>query len=141
MSPSPAVTIEELEAILAREAFVQNYDFMVDSIAFGECTLKVPFRKEIERPGGVVCGPIFMAVADAAVWFAIKTMFGIDDASVTSELNTAFLKAAREEPVICTGKILKPGERLIYGTAECRNPKGEILTHHTVTYMRLKPRT
>ena len=32
--------------------------------------------------------------------------------------------------------IVRLGQRLIYGTAECRNREGALLTHHTRTFIR-----
>lgn len=102
----------------------------------GECTLLVPFRKDFERPGGVVAGPVFMAAADVAMWLAIITKLGAADGSVTAEMKTNFLNGAREEGFLCHAKILKLGRRLVYGVAECTNREGKLLTHHTITYIR-----
>jgi len=102
----------------------------------GECTLLVPFQKSFERPGGVVNGPVFMAAADIAMWFAILTKLGPGDGSVTAEMKTNFLNGAREEDVLCRAQILKLGRRLIYGVADCTNRQGKLLTHHTLTYIR-----
>ena len=91
----------------------------------------------LERPGGTVNGPVFMAAADCAMWLAIKRHIGIEQDAVTSELNTAFLNAARRQTVYCTARVLKLGKRSIYGTAECHDGKGRLFTHHTITYARL----
>lgn len=88
------------------------------------------------RPGGRVSGPVFIAAADAAVWFALMTHLGSQDQAVTSEMTTSFLQAARQEPFLCTARILKWGRRLIYGVAECTSHDERLLTHHTVTYIR-----
>ena len=53
-----AVTDSELRQILSRASFLDQYGFELDSFADSECTLLVPFRKQFERPGGVVSGPI-----------------------------------------------------------------------------------
>ena len=76
-----------------------------------------------------------MAVADVAFWLAIKTFAGIEDGSVTSQLNTAFLSAARREPFFCRATVLRRGRRMLYGVAEC-TVGDRILTHHTLSYMR-----
>jgi acyl-coenzyme A thioesterase PaaI-like protein len=71
------------------------------------------------------------------MWLAIKRHIGLEHDAVTSELNTAFLNAARRQTVYCTARVLKTGKRIIYGTAECHDGKGRLFTHHTVTYSRL----
>ena len=50
-----------------------------------------------------MAGPVLMAAADVAMWLAILTKLGIDDAAVTSHMT----------------KILKLGRRMIYGEARC----------------------
>ena len=126
-----------LQKLLARSRFVRTYGLKLVSLTDSECTIAMPFRRALERPGGTVNGPAFMAAADCAMWLAIKRHIGIEQDAVTSELNTAFLNAARRETVYCTARILKLGKRSIYGTAECHDRAGKLFTHHTVTYTRL----
>jgi uncharacterized protein (TIGR00369 family) len=126
----------ELERLLAEVAFTRNFGFVLDEIGDGECGISVPFQEAFERPGGIVSGQVFMAASDVAMWLAIKTKLGLADSSVTAEMKTNFLGAAREEGFRCTAKVLKLGRRLIYGTAECVNHNNRLLTHSTVTYIR-----
>jgi uncharacterized protein (TIGR00369 family) len=130
------VTVEQLEAVLAEAPFAGAYGFKVLSIGDGECTVGAPFQTAFERPGGIVSGQVYMTAADVAFWFAIKTRLGLDDGSVSCEINTAFLSAARDEDIICEAQILKLGRRLVYGTARCFAAGGRLLTHHTLTYAR-----
>jgi acyl-coenzyme A thioesterase PaaI-like protein len=130
------VSAEALQALLSEAGFNRSHRLRVESVADGECTLLVEFSPDLERPGGVVAGASFMAAADAAMWLAILTRLGPGDGSVTSELTTAFLAAARQEDFRCTARVLKWGRRLIYGVAECVGASGRLLTHHTVTYAR-----
>jgi uncharacterized protein (TIGR00369 family) len=126
-----------LQKLLRRSRFVGGYGLKLVSVSDAECTIAMPFRKAFERPGGTVNGPAFMAAADCAMWLAIKRHIGIAHDAVTSELNTAFLNAARRETVYCTARVLKLGKRIIYGTAECHDRRGKLFTHHSVTYARI----
>ena len=130
------ITRDELQALASAAVFARDYDFRVTAFADGECTVDVPFQPGLERPGGVIGGPAFMAAADVAMWLAILTRLGAGDGSVTASLTTAFLGAARKEGFTCTARVLKLGRRLIHGVAECMTTDGRLLTHHTVTYMR-----
>jgi acyl-coenzyme A thioesterase PaaI-like protein len=49
-------------------------------------------------------------------------------------MTTAFLRSARETDIHCTARILKLGKRTSYGTAECRDAGGDLLTHHAISY-------
>jgi len=133
---APAVTEPELQQLLQGVAFTRSYGFRVQSLAEGECTLAVPFQELFERPGGIVGGQVFMAVADVAMWLAIKTRLGLADGSVTADMKTNFLNGARRGGFHCRARVLKLGRRLIYGVAECVDDNGRLLTHNTVTYIR-----
>ena len=135
-----AVTVEQLNELLQKDSLIRGFGFQIYGLEKGSCTLHIPYQSEFERPGGTIFGPLYMAAADAAFWFAITTHIGLERMAVTSELNTAFLSAASKEDVRCQATILKMGSRRIYGTAQCSTVDGRLLTHHTLTYMESTPR-
>ncbi len=133
---SLAASEAQLQALMEQAVFARHYGFALHAIDDGVCTLHVPFHPALERPGGVIGGPAFMAAADVAMWLAILTRLGAADRSVTSAMNTTFLSAARREDFLCTARVVKLGRRLIHGTAECASLSGRVLTQHTITYVR-----
>jgi uncharacterized protein (TIGR00369 family) len=137
METKLAITEEELRQALSASAFARVYNFQLHSFGNGECTLLMPFQESNERPGGIVAGSVFMTAADVAMWLAIMTLLGKDAMTVTTELKTTFLKSAKQEDIKCNAKILKLGKSLIYGVAECNNMSGTLLTHHTITYIKI----
>ncbi len=135
MSTLP-VTVEELQSLLSHDtAFTKAYAFVVAAIAPGSCTLDVPHLPHFERPGGIVAGQVFMTAADVAMWLAIKTLRGLEDPSVTSHMQTQFLRSARGEGFSCQAVVLSLGKRTAYGTATCLSAGGDILAHHTLNYV------
>lgn len=131
-----ATTADELQRLLDAVPFTRRYGFRVAAIGDGTCTLDVPFHAEFERPGGIVAGEVFMTAADVAVWLAIMTRLGPRDGSVTLDLKTAFLSAVRREDFRCEARLLRLGRRVIYAVAECVTARGDVASHHTVTYAR-----
>ena len=125
-----------LQKLLDDAQFLRPYGFKVITANDEKCTLELPHKAELERPGGIINGPALMAAADCAMWLAIKARIGADGDALTSELNTAFLAPAKGEHVYCTARILKMGRRRIYGVAECHGKAGNLFTHHTLTYVR-----
>ena len=126
---------QALQQLLDASQFLRPYGFRVVSANKEKCTLELPHKPALERPGGIINGPALMAAADCAMWLAIKARIGVDNDALTSELNTAFLSPAKGEHVYCTARILKMGKRRIYGVAECHGKKGNLFSHHTVTYV------
>ena len=128
---------KQLQQLLDRSRFLRAYGFRVISVNKSLCTLELPHRPALERPGGIINGPALMAAADCAMWLAIKARLGVEGDALTSELNTAFLAPAKGGHVYCTAKILKFGNRRIYGVAECHDRGGKLYSHHTLTYARI----
>lgn len=137
MDAQLAVTEDDLRQVLAGSPFARIYDFRLDHIAVGECRLRLPFQESLERPGGIVSGSVLMTAADVAMWLAIMTRLGKDALTVTTELTTAFLSSAKREDLTCTAKVVRMGQRHIYGIAECCNDQGKLIAHHTINYIRI----
>jgi len=133
-----APSVAELNRVLADTPFLEPYGFRVESTGAGECTLIVPFRAALERPGGIVSGMTLMGAADVAMWLAIMTLRGVEEHWVTSDMKTAFLKSARNEDIACSARVLRAGRRTIYGTAECRSEAVGLIAHHVLTYARVE---
>ena len=132
-------TVAGLNAVLEQTAFLKPYGFRVTSCDAGVCTLHVPFDPLLERPGGIVSGMTLMGAADVAMWLAIMTLRGTVEHWVTTDMKTAFLRSARQEDLWCTARVLKPGRRTMYGTAECQDAGSGLLAHHVLTYARVDP--
>jgi len=133
-----AASIEELNDWLAAAPFIKPYGFTVKASASGECTVLVPFMRSFERPEGLISGVVLMAAADVTMWLAIMTLRGTAERWVTSDMKTAFLRGAREEDISCTARVLKPGKRSIYGTAECLGAASGLVAHHVLTYSKVE---
>ena len=130
------VEVQTLQQLISHEsAFTKQYEFVVKAAGEGSCTLAVPHLPHLERPGGIASGQVYTTAADVAMWLAIKTLRGLDDTSVTTHMQTEFLKSARREPFTCTARVLKLGKRKSFGVAECVTASGELLTYHTLTYV------
>jgi acyl-coenzyme A thioesterase PaaI-like protein len=132
------MSVADLQTLLDGSPFVQQYAFRVESADGGTCTLYCPGKAEFLRPDGILSGPVFMAAADVAMWIAIISTLGHDgESTVTVEMKTNFLSALEgAQDFRCTATLLKSGSRLVYGTADCRDLNGRLLTHHTMTYFR-----
>jgi uncharacterized protein (TIGR00369 family) len=128
------VTVDQMNGIVAESQFLKPFGFRVQSCAYGQCALLVPFKPELERPGGIVSGITIMAAADVAMWLAIMTQRGPGEHWVTTDLKAAFLRGARQENFVCTARVLKLGKRTAYGDAHCVGSVSGLLAHHVVSY-------
>ena len=128
-------SVSDLQKLIDGSTFTRAYGFEVRDASDGTCTLAVPYTEQFARPGQRLSGLVIIAAADVALWLAIKTLRGIDDTSVTAQMESTFLHAAREA-FICRALVLDIAERRAFGTAECRSANGDLLAHHSMTYVR-----
>ncbi len=131
------ISAKALEELLKATPFNRLYGFRIVSAKRGSCTLRVPYCADFERPDGIIGGHAFMTAADVAMWLAIATRLGTEERAVTVEMKTNFLRSLRRAPFQCRARVLKVGRQLVYGTAVCSEHSTGILTHHTLTYIRL----
>lgn len=139
MTPSDLpllVTGAELQHLVSHEAvFTRSYGFVVVRAAPGLCELEVPHLPQYERPGGIASGQVLMNAADVAMWLAVKTVRGLDDPSVTGHMQTQFLRSVRGEAFRCVAQLIQLSRRTAYGEARCLDLRGDLLAHHTLTFI------
>lgn len=129
-----AASLPDLQAVLGRADFLAGYGLQIAACSAGECDLLVPFKVELERPGGFVSGMVIMGAADVAMWLAIMTRQGTAETWVTSDMKTAFLRSGVRESIVCKARVLKLGRRTAYGTVETHGASTGLLAHHVVSY-------
>ncbi|HVA38629.1 MAG TPA: PaaI family thioesterase [Candidatus Dormibacteraeota bacterium] len=130
-----AITRARAQEMLDELPLVKLLGFVLGELGDGRCTLTAPFHEITLRPGGLVGGPVYMTLADVAVWIALMTIVGPKAMAVTSELTTSFLRGAVREDVICEARIAGIAGGLAHAHAECRNAAGTLLTRHMATYV------
>jgi uncharacterized protein (TIGR00369 family) len=140
MEPQLA-TLAQLNGVLREARFLDQYQFEVKNCAARQCELIVPFRPELERPGGIVSGMTIVGAADVAMWLAIMTTRGTSEVWITSDITTAFLRSGSKESLRCIAQVLRIGRQVAYCTVETLGSISGLLAHHVVTYARKREHT
>ena len=81
----------------------------------GEVEIRLPYSDLLRRPGGTICGPALMALADVVLYGVVMSMVGRIELAITTDMNVHFLSRPPAEDVIANGRILKLGRRLAVG--------------------------
>lgn len=106
-----------------------------EAIGWGSARIRLEVRPEFLREGGSVSGPIVMAVADIAMYAAVRSCYAEGRRAVTSDMTLHFLRRPRGAALIGEGRVLKFGRRL----AACRvelfdDAQAEPVAHVVGTY-------
>ena len=130
------LTAAEFETLATQGVpFVGQLGIRVEAWAPGEVTVRLPYRDNLLRPGGTVCGPAMMALADITLYGVVLSLIGRVELAVTTDLNVHFLAKGRPGDLLAHGRILRLGRLLVVGeatvvAAEC----GERVAHAVGTY-------
>ncbi|MDQ6898021.1 MAG: PaaI family thioesterase [Candidatus Dormibacteraeota bacterium] len=133
--PPPLLDLAAAQAIVDGSAFGPWWGFRVEAIAHGRARLRLPFQSHFLRPGEVLQGGCCMTLADVGFWIALLAVGGKNDPAMTLEMKTNFLGAARGD-LVCDARVIRAGRQVVFGDAETRGEAGQLVAHHTVTYLR-----
>ncbi|MPY93742.1 MAG: hotdog fold thioesterase [Acidimicrobiia bacterium] len=133
------VTVAEVNAFAAEQLpFCAGLGLTCESVALDEAVVRWLFDRRWTRPVDFVCGPVMMAMADAAVYFACFTRGGVVALALTNELKTTFLRpAAGGGDLLCRARILKRGRKVIYALADIVEEASpdRLVAQATATYV------
>ncbi len=106
----------------------------VDVVHFreGDVAVRLPYRELLLRPGGTICGPAIMGVADIALYGLALSHVGRVPLAVTTDLTIHFLAKPHPGDLIAYARTLKAGKRLIVGECEVRAAVDEQRVAHVV---------
>jgi uncharacterized protein (TIGR00369 family) len=103
-------TPEAFNAMIERESPLAAWlGLRLEEIADGRATMRIPFRPELLRPGGVVNGPVIMALADYAMYALVVGLDPRGAQSVTTNMNTHFLRKTSGKDLVAEARALRAG--------------------------------
>ena len=120
--------------------FAELLDMRVSDPEDGTSTVVMPISSKHLQQAGRGQGGIVVALADYAMFRAIKPLLKPEELTTTIELKVNFLAAAEKGHLTGTARIISPGRRLMVGEMEVRDQDGKLIAQGLGTYMVLQPR-
>lgn len=129
-------------AALASEGvpYVGLLDVTVEHFREGDVAVRLPYRDLLLRPGGTICGPAIMALADIALYGIALSHVGRVPLAVTTDLTVHFLAKPHQGDLIGHARTLKAGKRLIVGECAIKAAHDDQLVAHVVGTYSVPPR-
>ena len=91
------------------------------------------------NPAGTLQAGVQSVLLDAAMYFALLTVLGKDERSVTLEMKVATMRPARGgDRLTVRGEVMRLGKRVAFLQAFLRSG-AEVLSHATGTFAVLRP--
>ncbi|HET6469119.1 MAG TPA: PaaI family thioesterase [Geminicoccaceae bacterium] len=130
------LTAQEFEALATQGVpYVGQLGCRVRRFERGEVEVLLPWQEMLLRPGGTICGPAMMALADITLYGVVLSLIGRVELAVTTDLTIHFLAKPRPGDLVGHGRILRLGRVLAVGEVTIASPDGEKpVAHATGTY-------
>jgi acyl-coenzyme A thioesterase PaaI-like protein len=104
----PPITAEEFQELAWQGVpFVRQLGWRLERFAAGDVAVRLPYSELLLRPGGTICGPALMALADVTLYGLVLSMIGSVEGAVTTNLSVHFLH--RRRPPTCWPRVASCG--------------------------------
>lgn len=95
--------------------YVGQLGLVIERFAAGEVAIRLPWQQLLVRPGGTICGPAIMGLADVTLYGVVLSLVGRLELALTTDLAFHFLSRPRPADLLAQGRILRLGRRLAVG--------------------------
>jgi uncharacterized protein (TIGR00369 family) len=110
------LSAEEFQEVASQSVpYVGQLGCEVLRFAPGDVLVRLPYTHLLQRPGGTICGPALMALADITLYGVVLSLIGRVELAVTTSMTVHFLTRPAPADVLAAGRILKLGRRLAVG--------------------------
>ena len=114
---SPQMT-QRIRESFDKQSLMQTFGASVATVAQGHVVLRAPILPLARQQQGFGHAGLSFALGDTAAGYAALTVMPEDCEVVTAEIKINLLAPAIGQELIATGKVIKPGRRLVVVTAE-----------------------
>ena len=114
--PRLKLTAAEFEELATQGVpYVGLLGLKVERFAAGEVEMRLPWQDMLVRPGGTMCGPAMMGLADVTLYGVVLSLIGRVELAVTTDISFHFLSKPRPGDLLAKGRILRLGRTLAVG--------------------------
>ena len=107
-----------IRASFARQSMMQSLGAELTSVSDGEVIITAPILPGSRQQHGVAHAALTFAIGDTAAGYAALTKLPSDQEVMTAEIKINLLSPGQGDYLRATGKVIKPGRRLVVVTAE-----------------------
>ncbi|NVK16818.1 MAG: PaaI family thioesterase [Rhodobacteraceae bacterium] len=116
---------DRIRSSFAKQSMMQTLGAEIVSVAPGEVVITAPILPGSRQQHDVAHAALSFAIGDTAAGYAALTMMPESSEVMTAEMKINLLAPGAGDCLRATGKVVKPGRRLVIVTAEVHAVKGE----------------
>ncbi len=108
----------KLHSSFDAQSLMETLGATLHSVAPGHVEIRAPILEGSKQQHGFGHAGLTFSIGDSAAGYAALTTMPANHEVLTAEMKINLLAPARGEYLIATGKVIKPGKRLVIVTAE-----------------------
>jgi uncharacterized protein (TIGR00369 family) len=112
--------------------YVGQLGLHLERFEAGEVDMRLPWQDILVRPGGTICGPAIMGLADVTLYGVVLSMIGRQELAVTTDLSFHFLSKPPPADLVAHGRLLRLGRTLAVGEVTVVSAATERPVAHAV---------
>lgn len=132
-----AEELARLEAAFAQVNFARLLGLEIVELRRGEAALSMHVRPELTRMTGIVHGGAVASLMDSASAFAVLTLLGPEEQTVTVDLTLHFLRPVSEGRIEARARVLRAGRRVCTVSIEATADSGKLVATALTTYLKI----
>ena len=131
--PRAKLTLDEFQALASHGVpYVGLLGCRTEVFEAGRVVVRLPWQPMLLRPGGSLCGPAMMALADITLYGVVLSRIGRVELAVTTDLAFHFLTKPRDADLLAEGRLLRLGRTLAVGEVTLTSDGAEHPVAHCV---------
>ncbi|MBK0328270.1 PaaI family thioesterase [Rhodobacteraceae bacterium F11138] len=111
-------TEARIRASFSRQGLMQTLNAHIDEVAQGQVVICAPLQAASSQQHGYGHAGLTFSIGDSAAGYSALTLMPPDHEVMTAEIKINLLAPARGDHLRATGRVIKPGRRLIVVSAE-----------------------
>ncbi|WP_027259875.1 PaaI family thioesterase [Leisingera aquimarina] len=113
-----------IRSSFARQSMMQTLGANIESVSDGEVVITAPILPGSRQQHDAAHAALSFAIGDTAAGYAALTKMPEDSEVMTAEMKINLLAPGAGDSLRATGKVIKPGRRLVIVTAEVHALQG-----------------
>lgn len=122
------ITIDRISQSFASQTMMQTLGARLAEVSPGQVRIEAPILPGMRQQQGFGHAGLTFSLGDSAAGYAALSLMPPDRDVLTAEIKINLLAPAMGDLLIATGRVIKPGRRLMVVTAEVHAQQGDTLT-------------
>ncbi|OZB13906.1 MAG: phenylacetic acid degradation protein [Rhodobacterales bacterium 34-62-10] len=122
------MTIDRITRSFASQTMMQTLGARLAGVSPGEVRIEAPILPGLRQQQGFGHAGLTFSLGDSAAGYAALSLMPPDRDVLTAEIKINLLAPAVGDLLMATGRVIKPGRRLMVVSAEVHAQQGDTLT-------------